>query len=212
MKDGHLTKDPVESNFIGVIFCKSAQIVFAYTALNGLEVYAADIKSTCLQAPTSEKHCVICDQEFPLEYWGCCAIIKKALYGGKSTGTGFWKHMRSCINHLGFAPCKVDPDVWMCLAKKDCDRSNYWEYVLLCMDDALCISVNSKAVLKNEIGHYWKLKKGSIRPPTIYLGNKITKVVLENIVSAWSFSSAQYVQEAVKNVELHLQKICTMLI
>ena len=34
-----------------------------------------------------------------------------------------------------------------------------------------------------------------------YLGGKVSKVQLENGVNAWAFSSSQYVQTAVKNVE-----------
>ena len=50
------------------------------------------------------------------------------------------------------------------------------------------------------------MKKDSVGPPDIYLGNKISKVTLENGVSAWAFSSSQYVQSAVKNVRAHLSK------
>ena len=141
-----------------------------------------------------------------MEYRGCIGTIKRALYGGKCAGADHWKHMRSCMNHIGFIPCKADPDVWMRSAIKDSDGTLYWEYVLLYVDDVLCISTNPKFVLENEIGKYWTLKKGSLGPPNIYLGNKVSEIVLENGVRAWSFSSLQYVQEAVKNVELHLKK------
>ena len=53
---------------------------------------------------------------------------------------------------------------------------------------------------------YWTMKPGSLGPPTIYLGNKVSKVTLENGVKAWSFSSSQYVQGAVSNVETYLKK------
>lgn len=54
----------------------------------------------------------------------------------------------------------------------------------------------------------WKIflyKRKSIGPPSIYLGNKVSKVTLENGVSAWSFISSQYVQAAVENVERYLK-------
>ena len=83
---------------------------------------------------------------------------------------------------------------------------SYWEYVLLYVDDALCISTDPKSVLEKEIGKYWTLKPGSLGPPTLYLGNKVSRVTLENGVSTWSFSSSQYIQNAIKNVELYLRK------
>ena len=38
----------------------------------------------------------------------------------------------------------------------------------------------------------------------MYLGGRVCKVQLENSVWAWSFSSSQYVQSAVKNVEAYV--------
>jgi hypothetical protein len=57
------------------------------------------------------------------------------------------------------------------------------------------------AIIYKEIGKMWTMKKSSIGPPTIYLGNKVTKVTLENDVTCWSFSSSQYVQAVVINTE-----------
>ena len=90
-------------------------------------------------------------------------------------------------------------------AQKD-DGTEYWEYVLLYVDDALCISERAEHVLKGEIGKYFYVKEGSVGPPTIYLGNKVSKVTLANGVDAWAFSSSQYVQAAVENVEGYLAK------
>ena len=55
------------------------------------------------------------------------------------------------------------------------------------------------------------MKEESIGPPTIYLGGKLSKVTLDNGVEAWSFSSSQYVKNAVHNVEGYLNKKDTKL-
>ena len=39
------------------------------------------------------------------------------------------------------------------------DGSSYWEYVLLYVDDALCISENAERVLRDEVGKYFELKE-----------------------------------------------------
>ena len=80
----------------------------------------------------------------------------------------------------------------------------YYEYVLLHTDDALVISHKAESILRNEIGKYFGLKEESIGPPTIYLGGKMRKVKLDNDMEAWAYSSSQYVQQAVKNVETYL--------
>lgn len=51
------------------------------------------------------------------------------------------------------------------------------------------------------------MKPDSIGPPTLYLGAKLGKVQLPNGVEAWAASTIQYVQESVKNVEHHLDKL-----
>ena len=77
---------------------------------------------------------------------------------------------------------------------------------MLYVDDARVISMNAEDILRNEIGKYWTMKKDSIGPPKVYLGNKISNVLLENGAMAWEFSSSHYVQSAVSNVEEYLQK------
>ena len=36
----------------------------------------------------------------------CKGIIKRALYGGKCVGAYYWKHMRTCTDHINFTPCR----------------------------------------------------------------------------------------------------------
>ena len=61
---------------------------------------------------------MICGPEFGLEHEGCIAIITRALYGGKSAGSDYWKHMRACMTKLNFESCRGDPDVWQRPATK----------------------------------------------------------------------------------------------
>lgn len=56
---------------------------------------------------------MILDMEFGIEYKGKRALIRRALYGGKFAARDYWCHLRSCMDFLGFDPCKADPDVWM---------------------------------------------------------------------------------------------------
>ena len=88
VKDGHRTADPIESNYAGVVPRDSVRIAFTIAALNGLDICAADIQNAYIQAPTSEKHYVICGPEFG-EHQGKKAMIRRALYGGKSAGRDY---------------------------------------------------------------------------------------------------------------------------
>ena len=203
--DGHKTPDPIGSTYAGVVSRESVRIAFTYAALNGLDVFAADIRNAYLQAPSSQKDYVICGPEFGIENVGRVALIHRALYGGKSAGKDFRNHLRSCMRHLNFESCLADPDVWMRPAKRS-DGSDYYEYILLYTDDCLVLSENPEQLLRQELGRYFTLKEESIGPPKIYLGGSVRKVQLDNGVECWTFSSSQYVQAAVKNVEDYLSK------
>ena len=133
------------------------------------------------------------------------ALIHRALYGGKAAGRDFRNHLCSCMEFLNSKSCLADPDVWMRPVIKS-DGNTYYEYILLYVDNALVVSENAESILQNEPRRYFHLKEESIGPPTIYLGGRVHKVQLENGVWAWSFSSSQYVQSAIKNVEEYIGK------
>ena len=122
-------------------------------------------------------------------------IIVRALYGTASAGRDFRNHLRECMKHLKYDFCAADHDVWMRKARRD-DGTEYYEYLLLYTDDCLCVSEHAEMALR-EIDKYFDLKESSIGPPKIYLGGKVSKVTLPNGIWAYSFSSCQYVKEAV---------------
>ncbi len=70
-----------------------------------------------MQAPSSEKHFIVCGPEFGLENIGRVALVRRALYSGKVAGRDFWHHLRDCMGHLEFSSSRADPDVWMRLSK-----------------------------------------------------------------------------------------------
>jgi len=152
----------------------SDRIAFTYAVLNDLDVTAADIQSAYLQSPSSKKQYIVCGAEFGLGHVGKVALIRRALYGGKLAGKDFWTHLRRCMKVLGFTSYQADSDIWMREAVKP-DGSQYWEYILLYVNDCLVISDNGKKILRKAIGKYFKLKEASIGPPNIYLGGGDTK-------------------------------------
>ena len=128
--DGHKQADPEGCTYAGVVSRESVPIALTYAALNGLDVFAADIRNAYLQAPSSNKDYIICGPEFGIENQGEVALIHRALYGGKSVGRDFRNHLRSSMHFLGFEPCPADPDVWMRPTIKS-DGTNVWDYDLI---------------------------------------------------------------------------------
>ena len=92
VKDRHRTAVPLGTNCAGVVSRDSIHTAFTMAAMNGLDVCTADIQNAYIQAPTSEKHYIICGPEFG-EHCGKKALIRRALYGGKSAGRDYWLHL-----------------------------------------------------------------------------------------------------------------------
>ena len=57
----------------------------------------------------------------------------------------------------------------------------------------------------SQLDKLFKMQRNSTDPLDIYLGGKVDKMRLPNMVEAWTFSSSQYVQELVSNVEKFLE-------
>lgn len=204
--DGYKSPNLIGSRYDGKVFRESVRIALTYAALNDLDVCAGDIQNVYLQAPPSQKDWIICGPEFGLKNANKRALIKRSLYGDKATGRDFRNHLRDCMRHLNFESCLADPNIWMRPAKK-ADNSEYYEFVLLYVDNALCISENVEGVLRNEIGKYFKLKEKSIGPPKLYLVGHMRLVGLKNGSTAWAFISFQYVRSAADVVAVYLEKI-----
>ena len=60
VSEGCRTPNPVTSTYAGVVSRESVRIAFTYAALNGLNVWAADVQNTLLQAPCYEKYYTVC--------------------------------------------------------------------------------------------------------------------------------------------------------
>ena len=144
--DGHKTPDPIGSTYAGVVSRESERIALTYTALNDLNVFAADIQNAYLQATSSQKDYIICGPEFGVENIGLTALIHRALYGEKAAGRDFRNHLCSCMEFLNFKSCLADPNVWIRLAIKS-DGNTYYEYILLYVDETLVVSENAESIL-----------------------------------------------------------------
>jgi hypothetical protein len=146
-----------------------------------------------LTAPTTEKVWTVCGPESGPDQ-GKKALIVRALYGLKGSGVLHRNHISDCMRHLQYEPCKADPDLWMKpMTRPEDDFQNY-AYVLIYVEDILAVSHDALGDL-NKIDLYFKMKKGSIGFPDIYLGSRLRSVVLPNGVKSWLMSPTKYVAE-----------------
>ena len=99
---GHLTPDPIESIYSGVVAIRSLRLVIFLAKLNNLEVWGADIGNAYLEAKTKEKLYIVAGPEFE-ELEGHILVIYKALYGLKSSGLRWSQKIHDIMLDMGFS-------------------------------------------------------------------------------------------------------------
>jgi hypothetical protein len=200
---GHTTDTPASVTYSSVVSRESVRLAFLIAGLNDLDVYAADISNAYLHAPCREKIWTVAGKEFGSDS-GCVMLVVRALYGLKSSGASWRAMLAQSLTEIGYASTRADPDVWIRAAFKP-DGTEYYEMVLVYVDDILHLSHDVKPTMK-ALEKLYELKPGSCGPPTMYLGANISKYQLEDGRSSWCMSARDYVKNAVKNVEEELLK------
>ena len=199
---GHTTEAPLTLTYLSIVSRDSVRIILLVVALNGLNIMACDIQNAYLMADCREKIWTIARPEFGSEK-GTPMVIRKALYGLKSSGAAFRAHLAETLYDIGFRSSKADPDAWLRPAVKPNDQS-YYEYILCYVGDILSVSLNATSILKS-IQVNFKLKDDKIEPPSDYLSAVLGQMDIDG-KTGWYLSSEKYVKSAIENVEQILPK------
>ena len=162
--DGHLTKEPVESIYSGVVSLRSLRMVVFLSQLNNLEIWGADVGNAYLEAYTDEKLCIVAGPEFK-ELQGHLLIMVKALYGTRSGGARWHDRLFDILQEMKFKPSKADPDVWM----RPEPGGTCYEYIAVYVDD-LAIAAKDSQAFCNELKKKYNLKLKGVGPLEYHLG------------------------------------------
>jgi hypothetical protein len=73
------------------------------------------------------------------------------------------------MKHLVWHPCRAVRDLWMKAETHPDDGVSYWAYILIYVDNILCVIHDPGSPLA-KLDEYFKMKEGSIQVPTFYLG------------------------------------------
>ncbi|KAI2502131.1 Reverse transcriptase (RNA-dependent DNA polymerase) [Fragilaria crotonensis] len=198
--NGSETETPAALTYSSVVSRESVRIALLLALLNDLEILVCNTQNTYLTANCREKVNVIAGPEFGSEA-GSIMIIRKALYGLKSSGAAFRAHLAETLYKLDYKPTKADPDVWIQPATKPDGFENY-EVTLVYVDDILCISHDPRATMEG-IQATFRLKDNKIEKPEHYLGAQLEQKIIGD-VECWTMSSEEYVKAAIVNVETAL--------
>ena len=162
--DGHLTKEPVESIYSGVVSLRSLRMVVFLSQLNNLEIWGADVGNAYLEAYTDEKLCIMAGPEFK-ELQGHLLIMVKSLYGTRSGGARWHDRLFDILQEMKSKPSKADPDVWM----RPEPGGTCYEYIAVYVDD-LAIAAKDSQAFCNELKKKYNLKLKGVGPLEYHLG------------------------------------------
>ena len=162
--DGHLTKEPVEFIYSGVVSLRSLRMVVFLSQLNDLKIWGADVGIAYLEVYTDEKLCTIAGPEFK-ELQGHLLIMIKSLHGTRSGGARWHDRLFDILQELRFKPSKADPDVWM----RPEPGGTCYEYIAVYVDD-LAIAAKDPQAFCNELKKRYNLKLKGVGPLEYHLG------------------------------------------
>jgi hypothetical protein len=201
---GHTTDTPAAMTYSSVVSRESVRLGFLIAALNGLDIMSCDLENAyCLNANCKEKIWSKGGIECGADQ-GKVLIVVRALYGLKSAGASWLATLVQALRDLGFVSTTADPDVWIQAAVRD-DRFEYYEMLLIYVDDILAVSHQPKLLI-DAIGEYYKVKPDSDKEPEIYLGANAEKVQMPDGREFWATSPRDYVKNAIKTVESLLEE------
>ena len=159
---GHLTDTPIDSVYSSVVSLRAIRLLTFIAELNDMEVWCTDIGNAYLESFTQEKVYIIAGPEFG-DRQGHVLIIRKAIYGLRSSGLRWSERCAEALRDMGFFPCKMEPDVWM----KDC--GDHYEYIAVYVDDLLIVSRDHASIIRElQVTHKFKLK--GTGPISFHLG------------------------------------------
>ena len=105
MIGGHVVDSISEhSGYSSVVKMTSVQLLNVVAKAQGLECVAGDVGNAYLNAETKEKIYTRRGLEFGPEMVNWIAIVKKGLYGLKSSGNWWHSHFAKTISQMGFTP------------------------------------------------------------------------------------------------------------
>ena len=174
--DGHLTKEPMETVYSGVVSIRNLRLrvrvvsliilrlAMFLAELNNLELWGADVGNAYLQALPREKLYIVGGPEFE-ELQGHVLVMYKALYGTRSGGACWHDKFFDILHHMGFKLSRADPDIWM---KSSKDASHY-EYIAVYVDD-LAICMKDPKTFCDTLKEKYKLKLKGVGPINYHLG------------------------------------------
>ena len=168
--DGNWTEVLKEDIYSGVVGLNTVRLGFQLAAMNDLLVCAADVGTAFLHGYTKEKVYIVAGPKFT-GLKGRPLIVRRGIYGLRSSATRFHEHLAETVRKLGFRPSKADADLYI----REC--GDHYEYLATYVDDILIFSKNPMKVIE-DLKTQYNLK--GVGEPQYYLGGGILSSMSTN--------------------------------
>ena len=100
MADRHLSKEPNETVYSGVVSLRDLRLAIFLAELNNLQSWGADVGNAYLQALTKENRYIVGGPEFE-ELQGHVLVMHKALHGTRSGGACWHDKLSDILHQMG---------------------------------------------------------------------------------------------------------------
>ena len=110
--DGHLTLEPIDIIYSGVVSQKILSPAIFLGKLNHRDLWRVDIGNAYLEAFTDEKLYIVAGPEFQ-ELEGYILVFLRALYGLKSSGKRWADGIHGILRDMKILPSKADSCIWL---------------------------------------------------------------------------------------------------
>lgn len=187
---GHKVDATGLSRYSSVVQLASIRLLNIIAKAQNLQCLAGDIGNAYLNAETEEKVYVVCGKEFGPELEGRLAIVRKGLYGLKTSGNRWHAHFANTLHSMGFTPTRFDPDVW--LRKRD--GGDGYDYISTYVDDFL-ITAKDPWPYMRQLQEVYKIKDPDA--PSTYLGALYTG----DPSGSWTINCRNYIKAALIQVQ-----------
>ena len=187
---GHLV-DSLDNNvYSSTVKGISVRVLHVIAHKMKLKLLCGDVGNAYVNAYTKELVYSKCGKEFGPDLEGKTVVIRKALYGLRTSSERWWSHFADTIRGLGFTNTRYDKDVW--LRKSAC--GTYYEYICTHSDDFMIASRDPQQVMDSIKVTYNVKSEG---PPEYYLGNDYKR----DAKGRWCFGCRKYIKEAISRIE-----------
>jgi hypothetical protein len=187
---GHLVDSRDNNVYSSTVKGISVRMLHVIAHKQNLKLLCGDVGNAYVNAYTNELVYSKCGLEFGPELVGKTVIIKKALYGLKTSSERWWSHFADTLRGLGFCGTRYDKDVWI----RESNRPGNYEYVCTHSDDFMIVSKKPNDIMEAIKATYDVKSEGQ---PDYYLGNDYKK----DSKGRWCFGCKRYIKEALTRVE-----------